>query len=129
MGLSGGPIDEDVVVWELFADQARMQDLAAARQRKELEARARQERKELEAAMEASRARTRQGAGSSSIPCHVLDYCSKRMPRITRSTFAAELQGVIAEVDNGIALSMTYETILSGTELVAARRCWYHVKS
>eukprot|EP00971_Amphidinium_carterae_P174511 3459404-Amphidinium_carterae.1 len=36
------------------------------------------------------------------------------MPRVTRSTFAAELQGVIAGVDNGIALSMT---ILSGTEL------------
>eukprot|EP00971_Amphidinium_carterae_P061943 1226619-Amphidinium_carterae.1 len=39
------------------------------------------------------------------------------MPRVTRSTFAAEPQGVIAEADNGITLSMTYETILSGTEL------------
>eukprot|EP00971_Amphidinium_carterae_P259691 5152926-Amphidinium_carterae.2 len=28
------------------------------------------------------------------ILCHVLDYCSKRMPRVTRSTFAVELQGV-----------------------------------
>eukprot|EP00971_Amphidinium_carterae_P340036 6478188-Amphidinium_carterae.2 len=55
--------------------------------------------------------------GTGTIPCHVLDYCSKRMLRITRSNFAAELQGVIAGVDNGITLSMTYETILSATEL------------
>eukprot|EP00971_Amphidinium_carterae_P348927 6490747-Amphidinium_carterae.1 len=57
---------------------------------------------------------------TGAIPCHVLDYCSKWMLRITRSAFAAELQGVIAGVDNGIALSMTCETILSGTELADA---------
>eukprot|EP00971_Amphidinium_carterae_P013826 272398-Amphidinium_carterae.1 len=57
---------------------------------------------------------------TGTIPCHVLDYCSKRMPRITRSTFAADLEGVIAGVDNGIARSMTYGTILSATELADA---------
>eukprot|EP00971_Amphidinium_carterae_P267788 5312708-Amphidinium_carterae.2 len=39
------------------------------------------------------------------------------MTRDTRSTFAAELQGVIAGVDNGIALSITYETGLTDKEL------------
>eukprot|EP00971_Amphidinium_carterae_P218056 4328699-Amphidinium_carterae.1 len=68
-----GTIDDDVRAWTLcHADQARMRDLAFAKQRRELEARARQEQRDLEAAMEASRAQSRlahqpgEGAGSSS---------------------------------------------------------------
>ena len=53
--------------------------------------------------------------GKDKLKAHVLDYSSKRVARVTRSTFAAELQSMAAGIDQGIFASMVYEHLLDGT--------------
>ena len=53
--------------------------------------------------------------GKDSQRAHVLDYSSKKVARVTCSTFAAELQSMAAGIDQGIFASMVYEHLLDGT--------------
>ena len=66
--------------------------------------------------------------GMNKKKAHVLDYSSKRVARVTRSTFAAELQSMVAGIDQGIFASMVYtNSYLTGigifrTESLTRRR-------
>eukprot|EP00971_Amphidinium_carterae_P055654 1097285-Amphidinium_carterae.1 len=55
------------------------------------------------------------GAEARTIECHILDYSSRKIPRVTRSTYSAELQALVAGIDNAIATSITFEQLLNAS--------------
>ena len=48
--------------------------------------------------------------------CHVLEYASKRQRRVQRSTYSAELNGVIDTVETGILIQIAFHQILYGCD-------------
>eukprot|EP00971_Amphidinium_carterae_P304266 6046514-Amphidinium_carterae.2 len=50
--------------------------------------------------------------GHGTQACHILDYSSRKIPRVARSTYSAELQALTAGSDNAMATSMAYEQLV-----------------
>ena len=46
--------------------------------------------------------------------CHIIDFASKRQRRVTRSTYAAELNGLIDSLEIGKVIALTVHEVVSG---------------